>query len=205
MLNIAAQNPVFRQALAEMAAPIQTDIQTYAHPREADGAAAWLWLIEDKAELDDMPNAPVFLILQGIEPGRARLEDAAAVFTAPVRPGLLIDRIRMFLKREVIMSLPERLEIGPHTLNTHENRFLSADLGEVRLTEKEKDILVALYNGGKGPIDRQTLLEYVWAYADGVETHTLETHIYRLRQKIEKDPSTPDILLTDGNGYRLNF
>ena len=73
----------------------------------------------------------------------------------------------------------------------------------IRLTEKETAILKYLYRAGQRAISRETLLGEVWGYNAGVTTHTLETHIYRLRQKIEKDPSKAAILVTDQGGYRL--
>ena len=60
---------------------------------------------------------------------------------------------------------------------------------KIRLTEKETSILKYLYRAGDRPVGRDTLLGEVWGYNAGVTTHTLETHIYRLRQKIERDPS----------------
>jgi DNA-binding response OmpR family regulator len=73
----------------------------------------------------------------------------------------------------------------------------------VRLTEKETAILKYLYRAGDRVIDRDTLLGEVWGYNAGVTTHTLETHVYRLRQKIERDPAHAEILITEPGGYRL--
>jgi DNA-binding response OmpR family regulator len=73
---------------------------------------------------------------------------------------------------------------------------------KVRLTEKETAILKYLYRTGT-VVDRDTLLGEVWGYNAGVSTHTLETHVYRLRQKIEPDPSTTRLLVTEVGGYRL--
>jgi len=74
----------------------------------------------------------------------------------------------------------------------------------IRLTEKEAAILKFLYRAGTRPVARQVLLNEVWGYNAAVTTHTLETHIYRLRQKIEPDPSNARLLLTEGGGYRLD-
>ena len=72
-----------------------------------------------------------------------------------------------------------------------------------RVTEKETSILRYLYRAGQRPVSRETLLQEVWGYNSGVTTHTLETHIYRLRQKIEKDAAAPAILVTEAGGYKL--
>ncbi|MFT8244217.1 response regulator transcription factor [Roseomonas sp. BN140053] len=74
----------------------------------------------------------------------------------------------------------------------------------IRLTEKECSILKFLYRASGRPVGRQVLLNEVWGYNAAVTTHTLETHIYRLRQKIEQDPANASLLLTEGGGYRLD-
>lgn len=75
---------------------------------------------------------------------------------------------------------------------------------KIRLTEKEAAILKYLYRAGGQPVGRQILLNEVWGYNSAVTTHTLETHVYRLRQKIEPDPSNAQLLVTEGGGYRLD-
>jgi DNA-binding response OmpR family regulator len=94
--------------------------------------------------------------------------------------------------------------IGPYvfhpsskTLQDHERA------SRIRLTEKEAAILKYLYRAGARPVPRQVLLNEVWGYNATVTTHTLETHIYRLRQKIEADPSNAQLLITESGGYRL--
>src|SRR3546814_3261473 len=74
---------------------------------------------------------------------------------------------------------------------------------KVRLTEKETSILKYLYRSGDAVVGRDKLLGEVWGYNAGVTTHTLETHVYRLRQKIEEDPSAAEILVTEPGGYRM--
>jgi DNA-binding response OmpR family regulator len=73
----------------------------------------------------------------------------------------------------------------------------------VRLTEKEASIIKYLYRADQKVVTRETLLQEVWGYNSGVTTHTLETHVYRLRQKIERDPSNAEILVTESGGYKL--
>jgi DNA-binding response OmpR family regulator len=75
---------------------------------------------------------------------------------------------------------------------------------KIRLTDKETAILRFLYRAARKPVSRQVLLDQVWGYNSAVSTHTLETHIYRLRQKIEANPSSPVLLLTVVGGYVLN-
>ena len=75
---------------------------------------------------------------------------------------------------------------------------------KVRLTDKECRILKYLLRANAAPVNRATLLADVWGFNSGVTTHTLETHIYRLRQKIEPDPQNLKLLLTETGGYRLN-
>ncbi len=74
---------------------------------------------------------------------------------------------------------------------------------KIHLTELETSILKYLYRSGANVVGRDILLGEVWGYSAGVTTHTLETHVYRLRQKIESDPFDPKILITKPGGYQL--
>lgn len=118
------------------------------------------------------------------------------------RAGSLLDQIK------TILSGSTRHYASHLTIQGHDfypaDMMLTLDNGtDVRLTEKERDILHYLYMQEGDDVTRADLLGAVWGYAEGLETHTLETHLYRLRQKIEQDPSAPDIVLTTENGYRL--
>jgi DNA-binding response OmpR family regulator len=97
----------------------------------------------------------------------------------------------------------EEFTVGPYRF-VPSDHALYRDEATIRLTEKERDILLALLQAGDNVIDRKSMLETVWGYASGVETHTLETHIYRLRQKIEDNPAHPKIVRTVGEGYCLS-
>ena len=73
----------------------------------------------------------------------------------------------------------------------------------VKLTDKENAILEHLCKYKNELVPRDVLLEAVLGYNDEVTTHTLETHIYRIRQKIEKNISNTSILVTETGGYRI--
>jgi DNA-binding response OmpR family regulator len=95
--------------------------------------------------------------------------------------------------------------IGPYTFRPASKILMEPSKGRrIRLTEKEAAILKFLYRAGTRSVARQILLNEVWGYNAAVTTHTLETHIYRLRQKIEPDPANARLLVTEGGGYRLD-
>jgi DNA-binding response OmpR family regulator len=96
------------------------------------------------------------------------------------------------------------LTIGPYSFQPIAQLLLEKETNkQVRLTEKETAILKYLYRVGDEVVGREVLLDEVWGYNAEVTTHTLETHLYRLRQKIEENPSNARILLTEHGGYRL--
>ena len=123
--------------------------------------------------------------------------------TKPFRLSVLLARLRAHL-RQSDHSDAAVFMIGPYTFRPGV-KLLTDQSGrkKVRLTEKETAILKYLYRAGDRAIARDTLLGEVWGYNAGVTTHTLETHVYRLRQKIERDPARAEILVTEPGGYRL--
>jgi DNA-binding response OmpR family regulator len=95
--------------------------------------------------------------------------------------------------------------IGAYTFQPAAKLLLDpAQRRRVRLTDKETAILRFLYHAGPQPVSRHVLLDRVWGYNSGVTTHTLETHIYRLRQKLEASPAECRLLVTAPGGYQLN-
>src|SRR5476649_2446895 len=120
----------------------------------------------------------------------------------PFRFAVLLARMRAQLRQHEA-SEDAVFIIGPYTFRPSSKLLLSPKGGKVRLTEKETAILRYLYRAGQQPVSRETLLQEVWGYNSGVTTHTLETHIYRLRQKVEKDAAVPSILVTEAGGYKL--
>ena len=122
--------------------------------------------------------------------------------TKPFRFAVLLARIRtQFRQHEA--SEDAIFTIGPYTFRPSSKLLLNPNGNKVRLTEKETSILRYLYRAGPRPVSRETLLQEVWGYNSGLTTHTLETHIYRLRQKIERDAAAPAILVTEAGGYKL--
>ena len=123
--------------------------------------------------------------------------------TKPFRLGVLLARLRSQLRQHE-QSEDAVFSIGHYTFMPSSKILVDEDGSKkVRLTEKETAILKYLYRSGDKVVGRDTLLGEVWGYNAGVTTHTLETHVYRLRQKIERDPSNAAILVTEPGGYRL--
>ena len=122
--------------------------------------------------------------------------------TKPFKFPVLLARIRAQLRQHE-QSEDAIFTLGPYTFKPAVKMLLTGDDKKIRLTEKETNILKFLYRAAEGVVPRDTLLHEVWGYNAGVTTHTLETHIYRLRQKIEPDPSHASLLVTESGGYRL--
>ncbi|MDD9911260.1 MAG: response regulator transcription factor [Ahrensia sp.] len=120
----------------------------------------------------------------------------------PFKFAVLLARIRAQLRQHE-QSEDAVFTIGSYSFRPAQKIMVTDDDRKVRLTEKETSILKYLYRADQKVITRNVLLEEVWGYNSGVTTHTLETHIYRLRQKIEKDPSNATLLVTESGGYKL--
>jgi DNA-binding response OmpR family regulator len=120
----------------------------------------------------------------------------------PFKFPVLLARIRAQLRQHE-QSEDAIFTLGPYTFKPAAKMLITEDDRKVRLTEKETNILKFLYRAQDGVVARDVLLHEVWGYNAGVTTHTLETHIYRLRQKIEPDPGNARLLVTESGGYRL--
>lgn len=147
-----------------------------------------------------------------LEPGQenpqsitAKIGAKSLTFNQPLKIGALLD---------ALISAAQKADSDDHGKDIGHPLFslnrlrgtirLTGSDTEIRLTEKETGILSYLLENTGRTVTRKELLTAVWEYAENVETHTLETHIYRLRQKIEGNPSEPIILITSENGYTLN-
>jgi DNA-binding response OmpR family regulator len=134
-------------------------------------------------------------MIEGLESG------ANDYIAKPFRFAVLMARIHAHLRSHE-QSEEAVYRIGPYTFRPSAKILLDPEGKKIRLTEKETNILKFLYRSGD-TVARETLLHEVWGYNPAVTTHTLETHIYRLRQKIEENPGHAQILITESGGYRL--
>jgi DNA-binding response OmpR family regulator len=214
-----------RTALAEQLASAEEEFVT----TEADNAAAALTSVKDNPTGFDLlildvglpdqdgrelcrrlrrsgVKAPIIMLtaadtdadtILGLEAG------ANDYVSKPFRFPVLLARIRAQLRQHEL-SEDATFALGPYSFKPSAKLLVNNETErKTRLTEKETAILKYLKRADGRAVSREQLLDEVWGYNAGVNTHTLETHIYRLRQKIEDDPSNPQILVTDGGGYRL--
>jgi DNA-binding response OmpR family regulator len=123
--------------------------------------------------------------------------------TKPFRLGVLLARIRAHLRQHE-QSEDATFNVGPYVFQPALKVLVDKETDQkTRLTDKETNIIKFLYRAGGSVVGRDILLDEVWGYNAGVTTHTLETHVYRLRQKIEKDPGNAQIIVTEPGGYKL--
>ena len=122
--------------------------------------------------------------------------------TKPYKFAVLLARIRAQL-RDYEHSEGAIFRLGAYEFRPAAKLLVDEKARKIRLTEKETNILKYLYRAGEKAVSREELLAEVWGYNAGVTTHTLETHVYRLRQKIEPDPANARLLLTEAGGYKL--
>jgi DNA-binding response OmpR family regulator len=146
----------------------------------------------------------IMLTAQGSEADTILGLDSGAndYVTKPFRFAVLLARIRAHLRQHE-HSEDAVFKVGPYTFRPSAKLLVRDDSRKIRLTEKETAIIKFLLRSGEQIVSREVLLHDVWGYNAGVTTHTLETHVYRLRQKIERDPSHAEILVTEGGGYKL--
>ncbi|MEM0930355.1 MAG: response regulator transcription factor [Pseudomonadota bacterium] len=122
--------------------------------------------------------------------------------TKPFKFAVLLARMRAHLRSHE-QSEDAIFKIGPYDFKPAVKMLITGDDKKIKLTEKEASILKYLYRAGGQAVSRDVLLDEVWGYNSGVTTHTLETHVYRLRQKIEPNPGQAELLVTESGGYRL--
>jgi DNA-binding winged helix-turn-helix (wHTH) protein len=202
------------KALKPLNQALESHVGEALDEKTAQKAAAVICVITDKNR--DMLAAlarevPVFGIDMPEGEGQPLQDDLIYYQKAPVRFGGLVNAVRNHLRARQHKDKMKPVKMGAYVLDPKTNSLTLPKKGavkktkSVRLTEKEQDMVLFLYEKGGKAATRRELLDAVWGYAQGVETHTLETHIYRLRQKVEQDPSSPSFLVTQDDGYLLQF
>jgi DNA-binding response OmpR family regulator len=196
---LALSDPLLATSLAEQLA----HEGPYHATTDQDGAAPQLAVVDAVADHDALlarlraQHVPVLLLTDG--DGIAN--NADAVLAKPFRFTALVEKLDALAARSAAAS-DAPVAIGPYMFHPAA-KSLESQGRKIRLTEKETAILKYLH-ASAGTVPRETLLHEVWGYGPAVATHTLETHIYRLRKKIEPDPAEARILLTEDGGYRLS-
>ena len=120
----------------------------------------------------------------------------------PFRVQNLIKKISAILAK-ISTTIDVAHNIGPFVFYPIKKIVILGEQAKIELTEKEVGILKCLINSGEEYVDKEKLLKQVWDYNSDVTTHTLETHIYRLRQKLEIDPSIPRLIISKGGGFTI--
>lgn len=149
------------------------------------------------ARIKEGGGPPVLLLTTG-----PAVAEADAVVAKPFRLAALLGKAAELVARHRAGLAAGAGTIGPWRFDPAARLLADGDGRKVRLTDKEAAILALLRRAG-GPVPRDMLLAEVWGYAEGVTSHTLETHIYRLRRKLQPDPAKASLLVTEEGGYRL--
>lgn len=194
-LVLFAPNPARREALVEQLSRWPdlklVTIRTIADLKEQVEDKPEALLLDPDDELDPALYKSVRHLRLGPDGDMPR----------PLRWHQLANRLSLLLGR---YEADEEFMVGEFTCQPIERVLLDAEGAEhARLTDKEVQLLRMLGECGLQGMSRDDLLEKVWGYREGLDTHTLETHIYRLRQKLEADPANPQLLLTTTGGYKL--
>ena len=182
----AAREGLYEFMILDVGLP-DCDGRTLCRELREDGVTCPIILLTAKDSDADM--------IEGLQSG------ANDYIAKPFRFAVLMARIHAHLRSHE-QSDEAVYRIGRYTFRPSAKVLLGEGGKKIRLTEKETNILKFLYRSGD-TVPRETLLHEVWGYNPAVTTHTLETHIYRLRQKIEENPGHAQILVTESGGYRL--
>jgi DNA-binding winged helix-turn-helix (wHTH) protein len=192
-LALLSTNPARLQALVELLANWpELELQKLRSDAELASLRADAVLIDADAPVTVAENLPNLQILP--------TASAPNHIARPLRWRALAPRLQLLLQQQ---NDSGAFSVGPLSCLPLERLIVTAEGDELaRLTDKEVQLLRLLSQSG-GAVSRSELLEKVWGYRDDLDTHTVETHIYRLRQKIERDPANPRVLLTTEGGYKL--
>ena len=119
----------------------------------------------------------------------------------PIKMSKIIELINIqFLKNK--FNLQSNINIGSYNLNLNSRKIIKNDI-DLDLTERETNIIIYL-NKSKIPVKIDELQKEVWGYGSELETHTVETHIYRLRKKMKEKFRDENFISSLKNGYKIN-
>lgn len=157
--------------------------------------------VADLALVDTLHPPPVeptnqSAILRLVMSANATAQDIAC----PVHPSLLIQRLLTHKKQSAHLPLGRGWQ-----LNLHARTLEHPEHPQMSLTEKESLLLATLLKMPEAAVDRDLILDTVWGMDSNAETHTLETHIYRLRSKLDALAPSPGNIINDSNGYKLKL
>ena len=201
-INIISSNRIFAEDLAEQ-------INRYleeecAEINEPDKNSELVFIDEDekraKETAQKFADLPIVLFSTDLDTS----ETADMVIRKPFK---LYDFLDALKKKTLLPKIrrKECLNFKEYSLYPIKKEIVSSISGSIfKLTEKEVAILKYLYQNASKISEKEELLENVWGYSADASTHTVETHIYRLRQKVEQDGGS-QLIITENNGYRLNI
>lgn len=207
-LIIIAKQETERHALEEAFQNIVVDVKTYTHFTDIKASKDHGFVLTtDDLEIVQgyIDEIPVFLITDEDIVAKDDIDgNFEDIFVRPIRLGRVVDAVAQAIKEQELHQLLSPIQLGEVTLNP-KTSHIDYNNKSIRLTEKELAVLIFLSQHKDVAVSRQKLLDEVWGYADNVETHTLETHIYRLRQKLQTQMELNNFLVTDDDGYFLKF
>ena len=200
-INIISKNSVFSEDLRQQIEFAIKDVDVSTDL--PDSSTTLLLVDEDEKSLPNIlsqnKEMPVVLL--------SSKKDASDFADIVIKKPIKLSSFLKALKEETLLPKVRRKEcliFNEYSLYPVKKEIFSATTEKTtKLTEKEVDIIKYLYQKAPMVISKEELLEKVWEYSTDATTHTVETHIYRLRQKVEKDGSS-QLIITENNGYKLN-
>jgi hypothetical protein len=189
-VRIIAADPSETAAFADILASGQAGNLVLATAGEAPLAT----LVCPSGSVPDRLEVPCVVLGEGHS-------SAAGFLPVPARISDVFDTLEAAAQEALNLGGPR--SYAEWTLDFGRLELRTPDAKLVSLTDTEARLLAMLFDAGGAELDKETLLQRVWGYRPGLDTHTLETHIYRLRQKIETNPTSPNFLMTTEAGYRL--
>ena len=156
---------------------------------------------EKERELENLENDNLSDYLVITKKKLSNLKKQIIIEKPPININDLIQTLNInFLKSKFIEQ--SKIDLGRYNLDLN-SRILNQNDKELELTEKESSILIFLKQS-KDPVKIDQLQEKVWGYNSELETHTVETHVYRLRKKINDKFYDNEFIISDKKGYFLN-